>query len=66
MTGINLDLISDSGMYQFIEEGVRRKVSYMAQKHSKANNKHMESYDTIKTSKHLYMKIQKISMNGQC
>ena len=39
MTEIELDLISDIGMHLFIEKGMRGGVSYIAKRHSKANNK---------------------------
>ena len=39
MTGIKLDLISDSDMHFFIEKGMRGDISYIAKRYSKANNK---------------------------
>ena len=50
MTGIKLEKISDIGMYYFIEKGTRGKVSYIARKYAKANNKYMNDYDTGKPS----------------
>ena len=41
MTRINLDLISDIDMHLFIEKGMRGGISYIAKRHSKANNKYM-------------------------
>ena len=41
MTGVKLNLISDSVMYQFTEEGMRGGVSCIAHRYSKANNKYM-------------------------
>ena len=46
MTGIELDLISDIDMHLFIEKGI----SYIAKRHSKANNKYTENYDDDKES----------------
>ena len=39
MTKIKLDLISDIHMHLFIEKGKRGGISYIAKRHSKANNK---------------------------
>ena len=39
MTEIELKFISDSNMNYFIEEGMRRGISYIAKRYSKANNK---------------------------
>ena len=41
MTGIELELISDIDMHLFIEEGMRRGISYIMKRHSKAINKYM-------------------------
>ena len=49
-TGIELDLIHDIDMHLFIEKGVRGGISYIAKRHSKANNKYMKSYDEYKES----------------
>ena len=51
MTRIELDLISDIDMHLFIEKGMRGGISYIAKRHSKANNKYMECYDRSKESK---------------
>ena len=50
MTGIKLCLISDVNMHLFIEKGMRGGISYIAKRHSKANNKYMECYDSSKES----------------
>ena len=49
LTGIELDLISEIDMHLFIEKGMRGGISYIAKRHSKANNKYMQSYDAKKT-----------------
>ena len=49
MTGIELEL-SDIGMHLFIEKGMRGSISYIAKRHSKANNKYTENYDDGKES----------------
>ena len=48
MTKIELVLISDIDMHLFIEKGMRGGISYIAKRHSKANNKYMECYDSDK------------------
>ena len=52
MTRIELDLISDIDMHLFIEKAIRGGISYIAKRHSKANNKYMECYDSTDESKH--------------
>ena len=37
-------------MYLFIEKGMTGGISYIAKRHSKANNKYMECYDSSKES----------------
>ena len=41
MTEIELELISDIDIYLFVEKGMRGGISYIAKRHSKANNKYM-------------------------
>ena len=53
MTGIELELISDIDMHLFIEKGMRGGISYIAERHSKANNKYMKCYDSSKESKYI-------------
>ena len=53
MTGIELELISDIYMYLFVEKRMRGRISYIAKRHSKANNKYMKSYDNKKPSKYI-------------
>ena len=53
MTGIELKLISDIDMYQFIEKGMHGGVSYISHQHSKANNKYMKKYDDREPSKYI-------------
>ena len=38
-------------MYLFVEKGMRRGISYITKKYSKANNKYMKSYDFNEPSK---------------
>ena len=46
MTKIELDLISDTEIHLFIEKGMRGGISYIAKRHSKANNKYIKCYDS--------------------
>ena len=48
MTGAELELIHNIDMHLFIEKGMRDGISYIAKRHSKANNKYMESYEQYK------------------
>ena len=51
VTRIELDLTSEIDMHLFIEKGMRGGISYIAKRHSKANNKYMETYDSSEESK---------------
>ena len=51
MTGIELELISDIDMHLLIGKEMRGDISYTGKRHSKANNKYMQSYDDKKPSK---------------
>ena len=53
MTRIELDLISDTDLHLFIEKGMRVGISYITKRHSTANNKYMECYDSSEKSKYI-------------
>ena len=53
MTRIELDLTSDIDMHLFIEKGMRGGISFISKRHSKANNRYMEYYDSSKKSKYI-------------
>ena len=58
ITDIELELISDTNMHLFIEKGMRGGISYIAKRHSKANNKYMQSYSVNEPSKlHIWNQI---------
>ena len=58
ITDIELELISDTNMHLFIEKGMRGGISYIAKRHSKANNKYMQSYNVNEPSKlHIWNQI---------
>ena len=45
MTGVELEKISDIDKYLFIEKGTRGRVSYIAKRYAKENDKYMNDYD---------------------
>ena len=66
MTEIELDLISDSDMHLFIEKGMRGGISYIAKRHSKANNKYMQCFYSGKKKVNTLLILRQINcMVGQ-
>ena len=65
LTDIKLDLISDIDMYQIMEIVMRRRVSFIAQRQRKANNKYMKSCYKDKYLGIQYSLIHLICMGGQ-
>ena len=53
MNKIELELISDIGMYSFVKRRMRRGISHIGRRYSKANNKYVESYDDKKSNKYI-------------
>ena len=53
MINIKLELMTDVDMFQFIEQGMRGRVSYIANRHGKANNKYINKYDEKAPSKYI-------------
>ena len=51
MTGVRLENIVDIDMCLFIQKGLRRRISYIANRYVKTNNKYMKIYDPKKPSK---------------
>jgi hypothetical protein len=52
-SGENIELVSDMDMFQFFEKGMRGGTSYIAHRHSTANDKYMETYNEEDESKFL-------------
>ena len=50
ITGIELEKTSDIDQYLFIEKGLRGGISYIAKRHSKANNEYCPDYDKNRPS----------------
>lgn len=53
MTDIQLELITDIDMFQFLEKGMRGGISNIANRYGEANNKYMKNYDNSKPSKYI-------------
>ena len=53
MTKIKLELITDPDMYIFFEKGTIGGISYNSNRHRKANNKYLKSYDPKQESKYI-------------
>ena len=45
MTGVKLEKTPDIDMHLFIEKELRGRISYIAKRFAKANNKYMNDYD---------------------
>ena len=65
MTGTKLELFSDIYTYLFIENGMSGGISYIAKRHSKANNKYSVMI-VVKKVNTLLILMQIIYMVGQC
>ena len=53
MTGINLQLMDDIDMYQFIEKGMRGGISFINHRYAKANNPKLPDYNKEKPESHI-------------
>ena len=50
---MQLQLMTDIDMFQFIEKGMRGGTSYIANRYGEANNKYMKTYDEKAPSKYI-------------
>ena len=53
VTEVEIELLTDSDMYLFFEEGIRGGVSSAMKRYSKANNKYTNDYDPEEISKYI-------------
>ena len=53
ITKVGLELITDPEILIFFEKGMRGRVSYISNRHSKANNKYLKSFDPKLELKHI-------------
>ena len=51
LTGVKSEQISDTDKHLFVEKGLTRGVSYIAEIYAKVNNKYMNDHDSKKPSK---------------
>ena len=65
ITRIELELINDINIHLFIEKGIRGGISYIAKRHSKANNKYVKNYNSTKKILLLCILMPIIFMDGQ-
>ena len=53
ITNIELELINDKEIYNFIECGIRGGISQISHRYAEANNKYLESYDDSKEESYI-------------
>ena len=53
MTNIQLELMTDIDMFQFIKKGLRGGISYIANRYGQDSNKYMTNYDEKAPSKYM-------------
>ena len=51
MTGVKLELLTESDAHLFFERGIRGGASTITNRYSKANNKYMKDFDSNESSK---------------
>lgn len=52
-TEINLELLTDLDMFEFVERGIRGGISQISKRHAVANNKYIAKYDTSKEDSYI-------------
>ena len=52
-SGVELDLLTDLKMFEFVESGIRGGISQISKRHAVANNKYMKSYDESKEDSYI-------------
>jgi hypothetical protein len=52
-TKIELELLTEKDMFEFVEEGIRGGISQISTRHAVANNKYMTSYDETKEDSYI-------------
>ena len=61
ITKVELELIPDPNMYILFEKGTWGGVFYISNRHSKAKNKYLKSYDPKQESKHvIYLDVNNL------
>ena len=48
-----MELISDTGMYLFVEKGIGGSIPYITKRYSKVNKKYKKFYDDIKLGRYI-------------
>ena len=54
MAKVELEKITNPDIHLFIEKGMRRGISYINKRYSKANNKYYPDYDRNKPEKYIH------------
>ena len=66
-TKIELELLSDSEMYLFVESGIRGGISQISKRHAIANNKYMKSYEEKKEESYIvYLDANNLYGGAMC
>jgi len=65
MTDLELQLITDPNIYLLFENAIRRVVSTVSNRYSKANNKYMSDYDSSQPSSYI-MSLDVVNLYGYC
>ena len=54
LSGVKLDLLTDSEMYRFFEMGIRGGISVITHRHAKANNPYVPDYDSSQPHSYIF------------